>query len=55
MLEERGTVYVAGNPDAYPVEYFDKDSGTYRGILPDLLEEFSQETGIQVEYYHPGE
>ena len=55
MLEERGTVYVAGNPDAYPVEYFDKDSGTYRGILPDLLEEFSQETGIQVEYYQPGE
>lgn len=55
MLEERGTVYVAGNPDAYPVEYFDRDSGTYRGILPELLVEFSQESGIRVEYYQPGE
>ncbi|MGI6254935.1 MAG: EAL domain-containing protein [Acutalibacter sp.] len=55
MVEERGTVYVAGNPDAYPVEYYDKDTGTYQGILPDLLEKFSQESGIQVVYYQPGE
>ena len=32
---EGDTVYVAGNPDLYPFEYYDTQSESYQGILPD--------------------
>ena len=38
---DAGTVYVAGNPDFYPVEYYDPDSRGYKGMMPDLLEKIS--------------
>ncbi len=48
-------IYAAGNPDAYPVEYYDWGTGTYRGMIPELLREFSDITGYEVQYYEPGE
>ncbi|EJX00657.1 membrane or secreted protein [gut metagenome] len=36
------TVYVAGNPNWYPVEYYDKESKSYEGILPELLERVAE-------------
>lgn len=45
-----GTVYIAGNPDAYPVEFYDSKDETYRGVIPDLLEQVSEETGISFTY-----
>ena len=30
-------IYVAGNPDLYPMEYYDPESGTYQGAIPDFL------------------
>ena len=34
-LETEGTIiYVAGNPDLYPAEYYDAQSGTYQGAIP---------------------
>ena len=48
------TVYVAGNPDAYPIEYYDSEAGEYKGLIPKLLEEISEETGISFTYVSAG-
>lgn len=47
-------IYVAGNPDAYPIEYYDTESGTYQGVIPELLQQFAEQTGYDIQYYSPG-
>lgn len=49
------SVYVAGNPDWYPVEYYDPDTDCYQGILPELLERVSEKTGLNFTYIRAGE
>ena len=52
---ERNTiVYVAGNPDLFPFEYYDTQSDSYRGILPELYKQISQTAGLEFVYIHPG-
>lgn len=51
---DAGTVYVAGNPDWYPVEYYDRDTKQYAGILPELLELVEEETGLEFTYIQAG-
>lgn len=48
------TVYVAGNPDLFPFEYYDTHADRYQGILPMLYDEISQSTGLEFVYIHPG-
>ncbi len=48
------TVYVAGNPDLYPIEYYDEKDGVYKGVIPDVLSEVSKETGIDFTYISSG-
>ena len=48
------TVYVAGNPDLFPFEYYDTQSDCYIGILPELYKQISQNTGLEFVYIHPG-
>ncbi len=48
------TVYIAGNPDLYPVEYYDSESKTYKGILPDVYAEISKSTGLNFTYIRTG-
>lgn len=48
------SVFVAGNPDMYPIEYYDSDSETYEGLFPELLEEISDKTGIGFTYISSG-
>ena len=48
------TVYIAGNPDMYPIEYYDSDAKTYKGILPDLYKEISESTGLDFTYIRSG-
>lgn len=43
-------VYVAGNPDNYPIEYYDEDTKTYKGVIPDLLNLISKRSGINFVY-----
>lgn len=43
-------VYVAGNPDNYPIEYYDEDTNSYKGVIPDLLQKVSQRSGIDFVY-----
>ena len=35
---EADTIYVAGNPDLFPMESYNKESGAYEGIIPEVLE-----------------
>lgn len=51
---DAGTVYVAGNPDWYPVEYYDQDAQTYAGVLPELLELVGEQTGLEFTYIQAG-
>lgn len=48
-------VYVAGNPDFYPIEYYDAESGSYKGVIPKLLEKVSKKTGKSFVYISAGE
>ena len=48
-------IYVAGNPDWYPVEYYDSGKECYAGILPALLEQVSEKTGLNFTYIRAGE
>jgi len=43
-------LYVAGNPDNYPIEYYDEDTKTYKGVIPDLLSEISMHSGLNFVY-----
>ena len=44
------SVYVAGNPGWYPIEYYDGDAGCYKGLLPSLFEDVGQKTGLSFTY-----
>ena len=48
------TVYVAGNPDLYPFEYYDEEAAEYKGIVPQLLAEISADTGLRFTYIRSG-
>lgn len=52
--EGRPVIYVAGNPDAYPLEYYDRESGCYQGVIPQLLARFSAQSRYELIYYSPG-
>lgn len=44
------TVYIAGNPDLYPLEFYNNETKCYDGILPKLYEEISRQTNINFSY-----
>lgn len=43
-------LYVAGNPDNYPIEYYDEDAKAYKGVIPDLLSKISKHSGLNFVY-----
>lgn len=43
-------IYVAGDPDNYPIEYYDEESKSYMGVIPDLLNEISLLSGLDFVY-----
>lgn len=43
-------VYVAGSHDEFPFEYYDEETETYKGIIPDMLKKISSRTGIDFVY-----
>ena len=51
---EKAVIYVAGCPDAYPVEFYNAETGAYEGVIPQLLRRFSQQSDYEVRYYAPG-
>lgn len=51
----KSLIYVAGNPSIYPIEYYDRTTDSYQGVIPELLEQFSEESGYEIQYYEPGD
>ncbi len=49
-----GAVYVAGCPDWYPVEYYDRETKSYQGIMPQILELVEEKTGLKFVYVRAG-
>lgn len=54
METDGAIIYVAGNPDLYPMEYYDTKSETYQGAIPDFLAAFAREYGYDLRYFQPG-
>ncbi len=50
-MEEKSLIYVAGNPNAYPLEYFDPNTEEFEGVIPELLEDFSAQSEYEIVYY----
>ena len=51
MQTDGAIIYVAGNPDLYPMEYYDPENETYQGAIPDFLAGFAQEYGYDLRYF----
>lgn len=47
-------IYIAGNPDLYPLEYYNSKTRSYEGIFPEILKKISTETGINFVYIQGG-
>ena len=47
-------VFVAGNPDLYPIEYYDSSSEQYCGLMPEIYEILSENTGYTFTYINKG-
>ncbi len=54
MQTDGKIIYVAGNPDLYPLEYYDAESQTYQGAIPEFLAAFAREYGYDLRYFQPG-
>ena len=50
MQTEETIIYVAGNPELYPLEYYDPESGAYQGAIPDFLARFAGAYGYDLRY-----
>lgn len=48
------TIYIAGDPDMYPIEYYDTQDKEYKGILPELYKKISDSNGIDFSYINSG-
>ena len=50
--KEKTAVLVVGNPDFYPIEYYNKLTGEYEGLVPEMLKTVSLRTGFDFKYLH---
>ncbi len=50
--QNSNTVYVAGNDSFYPIEYYNHETKKYEGVLPEILKNISDSTGINFTYLH---
>ena len=51
---EEVVIFVAGNPDLYPLEYYNAGTESYEGVIPELLARFSEQSRYQIQYLQPG-
>lgn len=52
---EKSLIYVAGNPSLYPIEYYDSETDSYQGVIPELLQRFAEEYDeYEIRYYDAG-
>lgn len=48
--DRENILYVAGDTDNYPLEYYDSGLNEFRGIIPDILNKISDYSGIDFVY-----
>ena len=53
-MAENQILYAAGNPECYPIEYYNAETKSYEGLFPELLREFAAEYGYDLRYYETG-
>ena len=46
----RETLLISGNADLYPIESYDRGRECYVGLLPELYERLSEQTGYDLVY-----
>ena len=49
------SVFIAGNPNLYPIEYFNPKTQQYEGVMPLLFERISNASGIDFTYIYSSE
>ncbi len=47
-------VLIAGNPDFYPIEYYNEKTHQFDGVIPAVLTDISQKLGIEISYLYDG-
>ena len=45
------TIYVSGNPELYPLEYYDSAGNAFEGAIPEMLGDFAEKSGYEIIYY----
>lgn len=45
------TIYVSGNPELYPLEYYDSADNAFEGAIPEMLGDFAEKSGYEIIYY----
>lgn len=53
-MENEIVIYVAGNPNAYPLEYYNTQTQSFEGAIPELFRRFSENSEYRIEYYDAG-
>lgn len=51
-LKDGANFFIVGNPDCYPFEYYDPQTGNYEGLLPLILNDIAQANGISLLYFN---
>lgn len=49
-LEAGTKVFIAGNPDMYPIEYYSEETGMYEGVMPEIYKHIAEGTGYDFKY-----
>lgn len=48
-------IYVSGNPDFYPIEYYSDTTEAFKGVMPKVLKVVSEKTGLEFKYLYQGD
>lgn len=51
-LKKGANFYVVGNPDCYPYEYYNAETGNYEGLLPLILNDIAEANGFSLLYFN---
>lgn len=51
-VSDKKNVFIVGNPDMYPLEYYDKSTGEFSGVIPDILKKISDNIKVDFTYIH---
>lgn len=54
LTEDAPLIYVSGNPDSYPIEFYNVKSKCFEGLAPAILREFAEKYGYEIKYLDSG-